>query len=55
MIATDTDNAIISKNLPKVPFENVIYDKTFGSIVNGDFIAPVDGLYRFEFQVYQND
>ena len=54
MIATDTDKPIIQKNYP-LPIKNTIYDKTFGSIVDrGDhkaFIAPVDGLYRFELQV----
>ena len=50
MITTDTNKTIINKNLP-IPFENIIYDKTFGSIKNGVFFAPVDGLFRFEFPV----
>ena len=54
MIATDTDKPIINKNIV-LPLKNTIYDNTIGSIVDRDnhsaFIAPVDGLYRFELQV----
>ena len=59
MISTDSNGtAIIQKNNP-MKFENVIFDRTFGSIVEDEnsnklFVAPVKGLYRFELQVNES-
>ena len=51
MIATDNGNKpIIQKNNP-LKLNHTVYDNTLGSIVDGTFFAPVDGLYRFELQV----
>ena len=56
MISTDSTDPIIQKNNPLL-FKNVVYDETFGSIIEDEtnqnkiFVAPVDGLYRFELQV----
>ena len=56
MISTDSNGtAVIQKNNP-IELKNIIFDKTFGSIVevensNKVFVAPVKGLYRFELQV----
>ena len=60
MISTDSTQAIIQKNNPLL-FNNTVYDKTFGSLIEDEtnqnkiFVAPVDGLYRFELQVSDSE
>ena len=54
MLATNSSgDVIIQKNNPLL-FDHVIYDRTFDfydTLEDGVFIAPVDGLYRFEIQL----